>query len=107
MARMSSTQIVRMAEIEIDPLQLDAYKALLAEEIEASVANEEGVLALYAMSVKGNATQLRILEIYASQDAYETHLKAPHFLKYKAATAAMVRSLRLIEAEPVVLCAKG
>ena len=45
--------IVRLAELEIDPAQLDSYKALLAEEIEASVRTEQGVLMLHAVSVKG------------------------------------------------------
>ena len=31
----------------------------------------------------------------------------PHFLKYKTHTAGMVRSLRLLETDPVNLKAKG
>ncbi len=37
-------RIVRMADLEIDPAELDAYNALLAEEIEASIRLEPGVL---------------------------------------------------------------
>ena len=36
--------IVRIAELEIDPAQLDAYKLALKEEIEASIRLEPGVL---------------------------------------------------------------
>lgn len=43
---MSDEPVVRMAEIEIDPTQLDAYRRLLAEEIEASVSLEIGVLCI-------------------------------------------------------------
>jgi hypothetical protein len=43
---------VRVAEIEIDPLQLDAYKAAVKEQIEAAVRLEPGVLALYAVTDK-------------------------------------------------------
>ena len=53
------------------------------------------------------ATRIRLLEVYASRSAYDAHLRAPHFLKYKAATEKMVRSLRLIEADPILLCAKS
>ena len=98
--------IVRMAELEIDPDQLAAYIALLAEEIEASVRLEPGVLFLFAVSVKGNPDKVRIMEGYADQAAYQAHLTAPHFLKYKTQTAEMVRSLRLIEADPIALKAK-
>lgn len=97
---------VRIAELDIDPARLDAYRALLAEEIEASVRLEAGVLSLNAVAVKGSLAQIRILEIYADQAAYEAHLRSPHFLKYKTGTADMIRSLRLVETEPVILCGK-
>lgn len=98
--------IVRMAELEIDPAQLDSYKALLAEEIEVSIGTEPGVLMLYAVAVKDSPAQIRILEVYADQQTYEAHLRSPHFLKYKTATADMVRSLRLVETDPILLRAK-
>ncbi|POO56872.1 putative quinol monooxygenase [Agrobacterium rosae] len=103
---MDQDLVVRMADIEIDPLHLDAYRHLLAEEIEASVSMEEGVISLNAVAIKDCPEKIRILEIYASPAAYEAHLQTPHFLKYKTATAAMVRSLTLIDVEPVILRSK-
>lgn len=102
-----STVVVRIAELQIDPAQLDAYKAALSEEIEASVRLEPGVLALNAVSINDNPTQIRLLEVYASQSAYEAHIQSPHFLKYKTSTLAMVKSLELISATPVRLCSKA
>ena len=98
--------IVRLAELEIDPAQLDSYKALLAEEIEASVRTEQGVLMLHAVSAKGSPERIHIFEVYADQKAYEAHLISPHFIKYKTSTSGMVRSLRLIETDPIMLRAK-
>ena len=98
--------LVRIAELEIDPAQLDAYRALIADQINASVTSEPGVLMLYAVALKDRPAQIRVFEVYADQAAYEAHLQTPHFLKYKAATADMVRSLRLIEADPIQLRAK-
>jgi quinol monooxygenase YgiN len=103
---MSENPIVRMADIEIDPAQLDAYRSLLIEEIEASVLLEAGVVSLNAVAIKGSPHSIRILEVYASQAAYEAHLKTPHFLKYKKGTANMVKSLTLIEVEPIAMCGK-
>ncbi len=99
-------KVVRMAELEIEPTHISAYTALLAEEIEASVANEAGVLMLHAVTIKGNPGQVRILEVYASREAYDAHLKTTHFLRYKAATADMVKSLHLLELDPIVMRAK-
>ena len=97
---------VRVAEIEIDPAQIEAYKAAVKEEIEASVRGEPGVVALYAVSAKDNPAHVRVLEIYADEDAYKAHLETPHFKKYKAATQDMVRHLKLMETVPIMLGAK-
>jgi quinol monooxygenase YgiN len=99
--------MVRIAELEIDPAQLDAYKRLLAEEQEASVRLEPGVLMLHSVALVERPTSVRLLEVYASRAAYEAHIRSPHFLTYKSATEPMVRSLRLIETQPILLCAKS
>jgi quinol monooxygenase YgiN len=96
-------RVVRLAELEIDPAQLDAYKAALREEIQTSIRVEPGVLTLYAVSVKGQPNQIRLFEMYASPEAYQSHLQSGHFKKYKTDTMSMVKSLRLVETEPLIL----
>lgn len=103
---MADTRMVRLAELEIDPDSLPTYLALLREEIETSLAVEPGVLMLHAVQLKHEPQMVRLLEVYASLDAYQAHIQSPHFLKYKAGTAAMVRTLRLIDVDPVVMAAK-
>ena len=98
--------MVRLAELEIDPAQLDSYKAALKEEIETSIRLEPGVLTLFAVSVKDRPTQIRIFEAYADMAAYEAHIRTPHFTKYKIGTQHMVKSLTLVETDPIVLGAK-
>jgi len=100
-ASMAQQKMVRLAKLEIDSLHLDAYKAFAKEEIETSMKVEPGVLALYAVFEKERPTRLTILEIYADTAAYQSHIKTPHFLKYKNGTAKMVKSLELIEVDPV------
>jgi 4-carboxymuconolactone decarboxylase len=96
------TQMVRLAKLVIDSIQLEKYKALLKEEIEASVRLEPGVLTLYAVVEKDKPTHITILEIYADTVAYKAHLQAPHFIKYKNGTKDMVKSLELVETVPLV-----
>ena len=103
----SSGPMVRIAMIEVVPGQLDAYKAILREEQEASVRSEPGVLMLHSVALADHPNHIRLLEVYADRAAYEVHLKAPHFLKYKSSTAKMVKSLRLVETTPILLCAKS
>lgn len=99
--------MVRIAVIGVDPAQLDAYKSLLAEEQEASVRREPGVLMLHSVQYAEDPSQVRLLEVYASPEAYASHIRSPHFLKYKLGTARMVRSLELLPAHPVMLAAKA
>ena len=100
-------RVIRVAKLQIDSAQLQTYKAALEEEIETSVHVEPGVLTLYAVAEKGNPTHITIFEIYANQDAYLAHLQTPHFIKYKAETKDMVKSLELMETDPVILRSKG
>lgn len=95
-------KLVRLSRIVVDPAQLDAYNALLKEEIEASMRLEPGVLTLYATAEKKAPNRITILEIYADRAAYESHLQTPHFRKYKQGTLSMVRELELVDVEPLI-----
>ncbi|HZW71231.1 MAG TPA: antibiotic biosynthesis monooxygenase, partial [Hanamia sp.] len=77
------TMLIRISEIEIDSNYLDKYNAILKEEARASVKLEPGVIAIYPMNQQDHPTEIRILEIYKNREAYESHLKTAHFLKYK------------------------
>ena len=100
-------QYVQLAEIEIDPAQLEDYKAAVREQIETAVRVEPGVLVLYAVSEKDNPTHIRVFEIYRDVDAYKSHLESAHFKKYKAASEKMVKSLKLVQTAPIMLGAKA
>lgn len=93
---------VRLSLITVDPAQLDAYNAFLKEEIEASMRLEPGVLSLYAVAEKNHPNKITILEIYADEDAYQSHIKTPHFLKYKQGTLNMVQELQLLDVNPLI-----
>lgn len=91
--------MVRISEIEIHPQYLEAYKTILKEEAEASIRLEAGVIAIFPMFQKEHPTQIRILEMYKDQQAYQSHLKTVHFQKYKTGTHHMVKSLKLVDME--------
>src|SRR3954451_4143007 len=97
----------QVAEIEIDPAQLEEYKAAVHEQIETAIRVEPGVLVLYAVSDKDDPARVRVFEIYRDTDAYESHLQSAHFLKYKTTTEKMVKSLKLVRTLPIMLGAKA
>lgn len=98
--------VVRLAELQIDPAQLDQYLAFLREEVETSIRVEPGVLTLYAVQLKSDPTHVRLFEMYADSSAYNAHIASAHFRKYKVGTQAMVKSLVLHETDPFVLGTK-
>jgi quinol monooxygenase YgiN len=101
-AQAQDTRVIQLARLEIDSSQLESYSRLLKEGVETALKLEPGVLTLFAVVDKGHPTHITILEIYADTTAYRAHLHTPHFLKYKSATAAMVKHLELVPVTPLV-----
>jgi quinol monooxygenase YgiN len=95
--------VVRIANLQIDSAQLENYRSALRLHAETAVRVEPGVLTLYAVYEKDHPTHVTVFEIYANADAYQAHLKTAHFLKYKATTKDMVKSLELMETVPIAL----
>ena len=95
------TMLVRLAEIEVFPEHLQEYLKFANEVDRLSVEHELGVICLFPMQSAEDSTQIRILEIYASEDAYQSHLKTKHFQKYKQGTLHMVKSLKLPAMQPL------
>jgi len=105
-AQQTHQPYVRVAEIEVDPAQIEPYKAAAKEQIEAAVRLEPGVLALYSVADKENPSHVWVFEMYANVDAYKSHLETAHFQKYKTITQDMVKSLKLRDTIPILLGVK-
>ena len=93
--------IVRIAEIEVYPQYMKEYLAFANEVDRLSIEREPGVICLYPMQSAEDSCQIRILEIYASDEAYQQHLKTDHFQKYKQGTLHMVKDLKLPTMKPL------
>jgi len=93
--------MIRIAALEIDANHIPEYLEILKEEAAESIKLETGVIAIYPMYEKENPTSITIVEIYANEAAYQSHLKTPHFLHHKTSTKNMVKSLKLIDMEAI------
>ena len=100
-AQENETMIVRLAEIEVYPQHLKEYLEFANEVDRLSMEQEPGVICLYPMQSAEDSTKIRILEIYASEKAYQQHLKTDHFQKYKQGTLHMVKDLKLPTMKPL------
>jgi predicted TIM-barrel fold metal-dependent hydrolase/quinol monooxygenase YgiN len=97
----AANMIVRIAEIEVFPQYLKEYLAFANEVDRLSIEREPGVICLFPMQSAEDSCQIRILEIYASEEAYQSHLKTEHFQKYKQGTLHMVKDLKLPTMKPL------
>lgn len=93
--------IVRLSKIQVNPDYLDEYMKYAVEVGTKSLQTEPGVLTMYAVADKENPCNITILETYASQEAYKSHIASPHFQKYKQGTLHMVDSLLLDDVTPL------
>ena len=93
--------IVRLSKIQVNPEYLDEYMKFAVEVGTTSLETEPGILTMYAVADKDNPCNITILETYASQDAYKSHIASEHFQKYKQGTLHMVDSLRLDDVKPL------
>ena len=96
-------RLVRLAEIEVVPEKLASYLEYASEVGRVSMAVEPGVIALFSIQDKSDPCKVYILEVYADTEAYQAHIRTAHFRKYKEGTADMVRSLKLIDTDPLVM----
>ena len=97
----TAAMIVRIAEIEVYPQYLQEYLDFANEVDRLSIEREPGVVCLFPMQSAEDSTKIRILEIYASDEAYQQHLKTEHFQKYKQGTLHMVKDLKLPTMKPL------
>lgn len=92
-----SNRMYRIAKIKVDTKQLAVYTSLLQEQMTTAIKLEPGVLSYTAVADKKDPTSITILEVYASNEAYQSHILTPHFKKYKDAVKDMVMALELID----------
>ena len=95
------SMIVRIAEIEVYPEYLKDYLMAARNVGAESVRKEPGVICIFPNQVRDDETKIRIVEIYRNKDAYLHHLTTPHFQAYKQGTLHMVKSLNLLDIQPL------
>ena len=96
-----TTKMYRIAKIKVDPNQLELYQVALKEQMNAAIQLEPGVLSYTVVADKKDASSITIFEVYASLEAYQSHIATPHFKKYKETVKDMVLTLELIDTELV------
>ncbi|CNJ02872.1 Antibiotic biosynthesis monooxygenase [Yersinia frederiksenii] len=107
MSAANAEPLLRIFELGIQDNQQQAFNVAGQENLTASISTEPGVLAMYAVTVKGHPEQWRFVEIYADDAAYELHRQTPHFQHYIHSTADMLQDKKLTVLANRTLVNKG
>ena len=102
----TSQPYVRLAELEVDPSQMEQFKAASLAHVEAATRDETGLLALHVTAETVRPTQVRVFEMYVNAEAYRAHLATPHFKRFVEATEKMIRARQLFDAVPLRVASK-
>lgn len=93
----ADSMLIRLSEIEVYPEYVEEYLKYSATVGRESVEKEPGVICIFPMQEQEDRCQIRIVEIYRSQEAYKKHIASKHFQHYKQGTLKMVKSLKLVD----------
>lgn len=100
------TLYIRLIKLEIDSAAIEDFNQLANTVMMPGLKTERGVLVMYAVAEKDHPTRISILEVYKNLEAYNKHITTPHFQKYKERSGRMVKSLKLIDVNPIRLGSK-
>ncbi|MFZ7276662.1 putative quinol monooxygenase [Avibacterium endocarditidis] len=99
--------IMNFFELGIAEGQNTAYYQVAQHNIQTSLKNEKGTLAMIALQSQKNPQMGYMLELYTDEAAYQTHRQTPHFQAYLKDTAAMLESKDYRTVQPLYLGNQG
>ncbi|WGE83657.1 putative quinol monooxygenase [Actinobacillus equuli] len=99
--------LINLAEVSVKPAQNEDFKAIVLDEMQQSMAKENGVILMYAATLKDQPNEWRFFEIYANKTAYQQHRNTPHFQAYLKQTQAVIERKNVTALVGKTLVSKG
>ncbi|WP_396115243.1 putative quinol monooxygenase [Dickeya zeae] len=96
-----------MFEFVLAPSEVKPILEISRQNIETSIRDEAGVLAMFCSTDKDDPNKLYVVEVYRDQVAYHSHVDSAHFKAFLAVIQDKVVSRRVVETVPAVLGAKA
>lgn len=78
---------VIIAPIQIKEGSKDQFMAAIIEDAKGSVNDEPGCLRFDVIQDAGDENRIWLYEVYRDEAAFQAHTQAPHFIKFRDATA--------------------
>ena len=95
--------MVHWAILESTPGNMKAMGEIAAKTVGPQAAQEAGTYMLYGGVDESNRDVMRLLEIYEGYEAYRIHSTSEAFQDYRAARFPILKSLRILEVNGIVL----
>ncbi len=99
--------LINLAEVSVKSAQNEDFKAIVLDEMQQSMAKENGVILMYAATLKDQPNEWRFFEIYANKTAYQQHRSTAHFQAYLTQTQTMVERKNVTALVGKTLASKG
>jgi quinol monooxygenase YgiN len=84
---------VVIAEFELQPGSGERFQEFVAVNAASSIRDEPGCRRFDVLLPEGVADRVTLYEIYDDRDAFDAHLRTPHFAAFKQATDPIVLSI--------------
>lgn len=94
---------VQWAVVESTAGDMSRIAEMGARVLAPTTARESGTYALYGALEKDNPDLMRLLEIYASDEAYRIHSTSEAFQQYRAERLPYLRGLKILPVNGIVL----
>ncbi len=78
---------VIIAPIQVKEGCKDQFMEAIIEDAKGSVNDEPGCLRFDVIQDSGDENRIWLYEVYQDEDAFHAHTQAPHFIKFRDATA--------------------
>jgi quinol monooxygenase YgiN len=97
---------IRLIKIELESNGVENFNKLGNTVMLPGIKEEPGILVMFVVAEKENPTRVSILEVYEDLAAYNKHIETRHYLKYKKGAKSLVKSLKFIDVDPILLGSK-
>lgn len=99
--------LLKFAQIEVEEDQQAIFEESVLANMKASMREEEGVLAIYALRDVNQPYKYYFYEVYQNEQAYESHCETAHFKKYIQQTKDILNEKELYNLENDVFVTQG
>ena len=98
--------ITRLFKLVVNPDRKDDYNAVGVNNLTTSHKVEPGTLAMYSTHVPDDPTCCYVFEVYADDDAYNTHVASAHFQAFAKMAGEVLTDRAVYQLKPQLLVEK-